>query len=432
MYYGWKIVGVSFLTHFISVGFIFYSYGVFFKEMLKEFGGSRLEVAIGLAIMNWAIGLTSPFLGRLLERVPIRNVMCTGAVALALGFFLASRVTAMWQFYVLLGSLMGIGSAFMGQLPSASLVANWFVGRRGMALGIATMGISFSGVVMAPVATELIFRYGWRTMFVIFGLIVLSTVLPAIWFFVIGRPEDIGLRPDGGAIAESEPGRKGSNEASPRVGSRSETIEAPIHRASTLELLKDRNFWAIAAFLAFNFCANGAILTHIIPHATDLGYSAKSAAYVLSAIASMGVVGKVIFGWITDRIDKRAASWIAISLQAIGTVLILRTEEYRGLLMAGGVFGLGMGGIVPLWGSMLGATYGRHVFGRVMGLMHPFMLPIHTLGVPFAGWVYDTRGNYDLAFKTFVFLYFIAGGALLAVRIPEVEPGTEGLGGEAA
>ena len=87
------------------------------------------------------------------------------------------------------------------------------------------------------------------------------------------------------------------------------------------------------------------------------------------------------------------------------------------------VFGLGMGGIVPLWGALIGAAFGRFAFGRVMGLMSPCMLPIQMLGVPFAGYVFDRTGSYEPAFRIFIALYGVAIGVLVFLRLPTQEPG---------
>jgi MFS family permease len=105
--------------------------------------------------------------------------------------------------------------------------------------------------------------------------------------------------------------------------------------------------------------------------------------------------------------------------------LILNVEEYGSLLLAGTVFGLGMGGVIPLWGALIGAGFGRQPFGRVMGLMSPVMLPIHVVGIPYAGWIYDRTGSYEIAFLTFIGVYALAMAALLLLRLPEVEPGSE-------
>jgi MFS family permease len=418
VFYGWKIVGITFLTHFISVGFIFYSYGAFFKALAGEFGGSRLGGRRIMKNMNVVAGLRSPFLGRAIDRGSVRVIMCVGAVLMAIGFVLLSRIAALWQFYTLLGTVLALGSTMLGALAGSTLVARWFVTRRGTALGIATMGISLSGLAMAPTATLLIAAIGWRTSFLVYG-VVTFLVVPAVWWLVVDRPEDLGLRPDGvpshGSASPSDPDGV-MHPAALDPGSAT--------GGGALAALRVPNFWVIGMVVALNFTANGAVLTHIIPHATDIGYAPLSASLVLSAMAGMGVVGKVLFGWVVDRIEKRIATGFAIGLQGAGVFLILNVTGYAPLLAAGAVFGLGMGGIVPLWGALIGASFGRQVFGRVMGLMSPVMIPVMSIGIPYAGWIFDRTGSYAIAFRTFIGVYALAGLVLAALRIPDVEPGS--------
>ena len=410
MFYGWRIVGVSFVTLFISVGFIFYSYGVFFKALTAEFGGSRLDVSIGLAVMSVAMGVLGPFLGRAVDKWSIRNIMLVGTVWMSVGFFMAARVTALWQFYLILGTVLGAGAAMIGQLPSSTLVANWFVRRRGMALGVATMGVSMSGVIMPPLSTRIIEAIGWRNAFYVYGLVAMAVLIPLVRSLVVNRPEDRGLMPDG----DDDP-----QHADPPLASVIREHEEADWR--TADILRDRDFWAITVVIGLCFFAMGATLTHTIPHATDMGFSASSAAFVLSVCALVGVIGKVLFGWIADHIDTRIALWAAIGFQAMGTILLMRAHTYPLLLAALGVFGLGMGGVVPIWGSLVGEVFGRASFGRVMGLMSPCMLPIQAFGVPYAGYVYDHTGSYDVAFRTFLVVYVLAAITLLSLRQREVD-----------
>lgn len=441
MFYGWKIVGVTFVTQFISIGFVFYSYGVFFKAVAEEFGATRFGVGVGLAFIQICTGLVSPMLGRALDRGHVRAIMLGGSVLMAVGFACASRVSSMLQFYAVLGLLLGLGQAMLGPVPSSTLVANWFVRRRGMALGIATMGISLSGVVMAPVSTRLIERLGVRQAFLIYGVLAVVLVMPVVWRYVVSRPEVMGLLPDGDAgsgqsvqppPAETISAPQSPEKAHDRPPVRHVSTDEAARRAassprpvvwSTGRLLREPNFWVLSLVIGINMCCNGATLTHIIPHATDLGFEPMSAALVLSSMAGLGVVGKVFFGWFTDAVDRRLAFWLCMGLQAVGVFLILGVTEYRVLLGAGAVFGFGMGGMVPIWGAMVGAVFGRLSFGRVMGLMAPCMLPLQMLGVPLAGRIYDVQGSYDLAFKLFIVMYLIAMVILIRLRIPEVEPG---------
>ncbi|MHC4428661.1 MAG: MFS transporter, partial [Planctomycetota bacterium] len=244
------------------------------------------------------------------------------------------------------------------------------------------------------------------------------------WFVIVNRPEDLGMAPDGGPAP-----RDGSVDAAEAAG-RPLALEGPLLDAalplewSVRDALQNRNFWVIAFVVSLNFCANGAVLTHIIPHGTDIGFDPLAAAWVLSTMAGLGVVGKVLFGWMVDRVPERAAVWAATGLQAVGVALILNVEAYRWLLIAGAIFGLGMGGLVPLWGALIGSGFGRHAFGRVMGLMTPVMVPVQIFGIPYAGWIYDRTGSYDIAFASFLGVYAFAGAVILFLRLPEVEPGT--------
>ncbi len=416
MYYGWKIVATTFVTNFITMGFIFYSYGVFFKALAADIGGSRLGISFGLTIMNIAAAIVAPFLGHALDRRSIRNIMCCGAVLMATGFFLASRMNTLWQYYILLGSFLGLGAVMMGGLAGSTLLANWFFRRRGTALGISTMAISLSGMVMAPVATQLIAANGWRYTFVIYGCVVLGLATPLVWLVIINRPEDIGLSPDG---VEHVPLTDRADVPEPMVplAPGDQITDIPVHvEWSALGTLRDTDFWSITITIALNFCAIGAILIHIVPHATDLGFSASKAAFVLSTMAGLGVAGKFMFGWLIDRIDTRYALWIAIGLQVAGTALVIVVRTYPALLVSGAIFGLGMGGIVPIQASLIAEVYGRRSFGRVMGLMGPCMLPFQAAGIPFAGYIFDQKESYTSAFLTFVALYLVAACALLLLH----------------
>lgn len=424
MFYGWKIVAVTFVTHFISVGFVFYSYSVIFKPIAEDLGGNRLGVSMGLAVMNIATGIFAPFLGYLLDHRSIRNIMSIGVVAMSLGFFLAAQMTALWQYYVILGTLMGLGAATIGGVPGSTLVSKWFVRKRGAALGVSTMGISLSGMIMAPLATVLITSIGWRMTFVVYGVTTLVLVLPLVWLIVVNRPEDLGLHPDG--AAGSRPNwvvtLNHEDEGLPPVvplAPGDQMIDHPAHfEWKGIGVLSQGVFWTMVFVVALNFFAMGATLTHMVPHATDLGYSGMQAAIILAASAGAGVIGKLLFGWVTDAIETRYAFWLAMAFQAAGELIFLFAETYTGLMFAGLVFGFGMGGVVPLWGSLVGEAYGRETFGRVMGLMNPCMLPLQVSGVPFAGWMFDRTGNYDAVFITFFAAYAIAAVILARFRSP--------------
>jgi MFS family permease len=404
-------VGVAFLVDFIAVGFFFYSYGVFFKAIAADLGsGTRFGVSLGLSISNLVGAAAAPFIGRAIDRVPVKRIMIAGAICVSAGFGLLSQIAAFWQYYLVLGTLLGLGGTLMGGLASSKLVANWFVARRGTAFGIATVGISLSGLLMPTAATWLVATVGWRGGFAVYGVCTLAVVVPLVARFVVDRPEAIGLQPDGDDPPED-------TTQPPRAADR---------MWRTGEILRSRNFWAIALPFALVLSALSAILVHLVPYADDLGIPAYRAAWVLSISAGMGVLGKIAFGWLFDRFDARAAVWLSFAMQLAGVLLLMRSRSYPGLLTAALVFGFGMGGVIPLHGSVAGAAFGRLSFGKVAGLLRPFQVPITALGVPLAGWIYDATGSYAVAFRIFAAVYVVAAMIVGGLRLGDGGPGAPG------
>jgi cyanate permease len=378
-FYGWRIVAAALVCQFVSAGFLFYSFGVFFKSVAAELGGSRLDVSLGLAAANVAGALSAPLIGRAVERGSARIVILGGSFACGAGYLLLGSAGALWQFYVVLATFVGVGTLALGNIPQAALVTRWFAAKRGTALGIATVGVSLSGLIMPTVATVLIHRFGWRVGYRVYATMAVVLVLPLVIWILVDRPEDLGLFPDG--TASPDP------------------TSAP--RFTTKEVVGSRAFWCIAITFGLAIFSVSAMLTHMVPHLTDIGLGPYRAASLLSLAAACGIVGKVVFGRIADTTDPRRAVWLSLGLQVVGAVMILSLRGLVPLTGAVVVFGFGMGGIVPLQSTLTAAAFGPDVFPRASGLMRPVMLPLSASGVPLAGWLFDRFGNYTAAFTTF-------------------------------
>lgn len=422
MYHGWKMVGVAFVTLFVSIGFQFYSYGVFMPALEAEFSSSRLSGSIGLVLMMLTMGLAGPYVAKAVDETSIRRIMIMGILLMATGFLLAARTTAMWQLHVILATTLGVGAAFSGIIPSQTLVANWFIRRRGMALGIATMGVSVAGIFMPLISTQLIEAFGWRYTFVVYAMIAVSVLMPVIYFLLGNRPEDQGMYPDG----ESQLGASPPYGLVESVGAfhteEQRTADAIHHQDWTfLQARQNVNFWAIAFSMAFNLHCIVAILMHMVWLGIDLGLSAFDAAVLLSLSAGVGIIGKMIFGAIADSVDTRIAVWLAIAFQMLGVSILSRSPDQTLLLAAVAIFGLGMGGIIPLWGSLIGEAFGRENFANIMGMMTPCTLPIRLSGLLIAGYIFDRTGSYTLAFQIFLGVYACAAVALLFLHKEDVD-----------
>jgi len=406
---GWRMVAVAFFVDFVAVGFFFYSYGVFFKAIATEFGDSRLSVALGMTVTSAVGAIAAPLVGRALDRFPLKRVIGVGATSMALGFLGLSQVDTQLQFYLVLGVFIGFGASSMGNLATSKLVANWFDRKRSTALGVAATGVSLSGVVMPYVSAEIIANYGWRNGFMVYGFFTFLVVVPLVLRLVVSRPEDVGLRPDGAL----------------QIDSTGAAVPLPTpRRPSMREVFRDRNFWVIVTTFSIIFSCMSTTLTHMVPRLTDMGHDLSLASLVMSLCAGLGIAGKLSFGWLGDRVPVRRVMLLVVVIQFAGQFIMYQAVGLSWFAFGAALFGYGVGGVVPMHGAIVGKTFGRERFGAVLGLMRPAMFPIQILGVPFAGWVFDTTGSYALAFQVLLGLYLVAGVAITFYRGPERLPTT--------
>jgi MFS family permease len=419
LFYGWRIVGTAFLCHFMGPGLVFYCYGVFFKPLQHLFGWSRLAVAGGLTVISLMTAIYSPLVARIMNRRGIRWTVTAGACILASGFLALRFTQSLWRYYATLGLPIAFGGLCMGALPANTLVANWFERNRGKALGAATAGLSLSGLVLVPAITAVVQRLGLLDTYLVIGLVILLVVVPPALSTIVDRPEDMGLGPDG-------EGRVPEEQADVPLMVPASTESAYLSRAdylrSSIAPLRQRIFWRLLFSFALVHASLGAILIHMIPHFTDLGFSRARAALALSFAAGAGVLGKVVFGYLSDHFGKKGAVILSFGVQAAGTLLLLTARSPTTLYSFSCLFGFGMGGVVPLQASVTADIFGRRAFASVSGLTNLFMVPIMVLGAPLAGWIYDHYGSYDPAWKIFLLNYSAAILLFLRVRVRRRTP----------
>ena len=159
-----------------------------------------------------------------------------------------------------------------------------------------------------------------------------------------------------------------------------------------------------------------ATLTHMVLRVSDLGYTVLQAAPILSFGAAAGFLGRSL--WLSGGSGRPPSGPLfGDRTQFLGRLGMLQTTDYALFALFATLFGFGMGGIVPLHGAIAGQVFGRENFGKVMGLMRPAMMPLQITGLPFAGWVFDRFGAYDLAFQVFLVLYGVSALCASALRI---------------
>jgi MFS family permease len=414
IYYGWRIVAVACLTHCLTVGCVFYSFGVFFTPLREEFGWSRAQLSWGFSSISIFGALYSPLVGRVVDRYGSRPSQLLGVLVLGGTFMWLSRVHSLVQYYCLLALLLSLGSSSLGPIPSNTAVAGWFLRRRGRALGLATAGISMGGVVFVPLSHVLIARFGWRNAFVTLGAIVIAAgLLPVA--LVMRKPPD-----------ELPPIERGA------PGGRSD-LPAELERSvSAREAVRDPNFWLIALAFSLTVMGLSAILLHQIPLLIDLGVDGSRAAFALGATAGVGVVGKLGFGALLDRFDQRKVIVGCFLLQAAGLLLLPFARVPAILVLYVLIYGYAMGGNATLQATILGECFGRLHYGAIAGRITPFIVLAQAAAVPLVGWIRDRTGTYLPAIGI-IFVSTVAAAVCISrLRLPPARvrahsPGTGGL-----
>ena len=403
IFYGWWIVAVAFVTHCVTTGIVFYSFGVFLTVLTDAFGWSRAEVSWGFSLVSLCGAIYAPLVGRAVDRFGPRVSQIVGALAMSAGFVLLRGIENKVAFYLLMGGLVSFGSTALGPLPSNTAVSNWFVALRGRALGIATAGISMGGVIFVPLTHLLIARLGWRDAFAALGVLIVAIVIPPVAWLMVRRPEDIGLRPDGGVRRSGE-----------HIG-----IEHEHERSVTpREAMRQRNFWLITAAFALTVMGLSATLLHQVSFLLDRGISGAAGAFTLGATAGVGVLGKLGFGYLLDHFGQRRVIVWCFGLQALGVVLLAATYSWPMLVLFVLVYGFAMGGNATLQATILGECFGRLYYGAIAGRMTPFIVIGQAVGVPLLGAVRDRCGSYVPAFGLVVGLNLLAMTLIARLEVP--------------
>ena len=237
-----------------------FTFGVFFKLLNQEFGWSRGDISQAFSISLFVMSLVFPFVGRLVDRFGARKVIIPSILLFGLGLMSLSLLSAkIWQLYavyILLG-LVGGGTA---PVPYSNVLSHWFDKRRGLALGIAMVGLGLGAFVMPSLAQMLIVPQGWRQAYIVFGLMVMVITIPIVGLFFKETPEMVGLRPDGDVINPNHP-----NTSEQKIG-----LSAQARQTHT--------FWILVGAFFLMSASVHELLIHLVPLLTDRGISPQLAA----------------------------------------------------------------------------------------------------------------------------------------------------------
>jgi len=374
-YYGYIVVAATFLIMMVNYG-IYYSFGVFFKPLVYEFGWTRATTS-GAFSLSWIVhGAAGLFIGPLYDRLGPRIVITLCGLLSGIGYLLITQVTEIWHIYLIYGVLIGIGSHTF--VPLMAVIAKLFVRRRTVMTGISTVGIGIGSLIVPPVANKIITTYDWRMSFIVLGVLVLVVVISAAQL----------LRQDIPQVEQLNNSKINAKEEKPELDSESCTFT---------EAITTRQFWIIFAMIfGFGFCIL-VIQVHIVPYATDLGISANSAALILATVGGASILGRIFLGSVGDRIGNRRSYISVFVMMALAILLLIPSRDEWSFYILAFIFGLAYGNGVAQESPLVAKVFGLASIGSILGVIVLGFGIGAAVGPVIAGYLFDITGSYQIA-----------------------------------
>lgn len=373
-FYGYIIVIAAFCI-MAAIWGTYFAFGVFFRPVMTEFGWTSAMTSGAFSLSQVLYGLMGIGTGALNDIFGPRIVLTVCGLLVGPGYFLMSRIDAIWQLYLFYGVIIGIGiSGFY--VPLLSTIARWFTKRRSMMTGIVLAGMGFGSLFMPPVANWLISVFNWRTSYIVMGVVVLVVVLTGAQFMRRNPFQNDLVRYENKKV--EEPGIK-------------------VWGLSLNEAIHTRQFWLVGAI---SFCRGFTwmvIIVHIVPHGIEIGITAATAANILATAGGLSTAGRVILGTAADRIGNRRALFIGFILISASLFWLTASADTWMLYLFAAVFGFGHGG-GALASPILARLFGLRSHGLIFGIIG-LCYSIGAAAGPFlAGYIFDTTADYRMGF----------------------------------
>lgn len=384
--YPWVVIGVAFVTVGVAFG-ARNAFAVFLIAVVEEFRWSRALASGALMVGSIMWTLVAPFIGVLLDRFGPRIVLPGGAIIMALGFAISGTAQTVWQFYLGMGVFVGVGFAALPMTSQATFLSNWFIRKRGMAIGTVASGIGLGILIVVPLTQRLIAAYGWRAAYFLLAGVLAAVVAPLNYFFQRQRPEQMNLRPDFGASPSQHAAR---HESAP-------SADGP----SLKTALRTLRFWLFAAGVLAGAIPLHMILIHVVAAMSDAGFSKELAAFGLGLIGLFTAPAMIFMGWLSDRIGRQISYALgSASLMAGIAALMMMADASQAWLFYAfpPLTALGFSSRQSLYPTIAADLFHGKSFGAIIGSVALFIGAGAGIGPWLGGAVHDWTGDYLWAF----------------------------------
>jgi MFS family permease len=393
-YSGWRVVIAACFGVMGGFGSLFvYTFTVFVKPLNAQFGWNRESISIGFAIAAMTVGVSSPLIGRLLDRFGPRRVILPSMTVFGCSVAsLALLRPGISQFYAtcFLIGIVGNGAA---HLAYARSISTWFEKRLGTALAFVMVGAGLGAMILPAIAQEVVTHSGWRTAYLSLGVLALLLGLPLSWRYIVER-----------ATTQSKMATTESSGLTWQQGARTYA------------------FWIIVAVLFVSSVSMNGAITHLSALLTDRGVSAGEAALCASILGGTSVLGRIGTGLLLDRFFGARVAFAVSLITAGGIFFLAYAHSFVGGGISAALIGIGAGGEAAITPYLLTRYFGLRGFSTLYGLTWTFYAAAGATGPVILGRAYDSTGSYVSFLVILAIALAIAGLAnLLLPKYPALD-----------
>ena len=411
-FFGWVVLSAVCSSQFVRNAAASLTIAVFVYPLYEDFGWSRTVIGLAATVGGLAAAVVSPGVGWLIDRYGARAVLVVSVILLGISTISLSRATfafsvagftipiAFWLAYgtgrVLFSSPLQIGASVV--------VSRWFIRLRGRASGILTLSHS-AGMIAFPLIAGLLIGGGgdWQRAWVVLGIIAWAVALIPVALFVVDKPEDVGLQPDGDSAADG--GADGASAAAEPEWTAREAMRTPA-------------LWILAVGTGALFLMQAGTNIHAAAYLRDLGLGQTTATLGITLNAAFLGIGGLAWGWTAERAPARFVMAAVAATMALGAALFVTVDSSAKALIYSALFGFGLGGMLSVPPVAYADYFGRRSLGVIRGVTEPFSTLGQAIGAALMGLVFDLGdAGYAPAFAGFA-----AIGALTAVAVLVAKP----------
>ncbi len=392
IYYGWFIVAAGLIIISLD-GILLYSFGIFVPYLEESFDASHLEISSLITIRNIFFAFSMIIAGRLIDKYNPKYVIFIGGLTAVLGMLFTATADNLWELTFYYAVLPGIGNGFF-YIPSLAIISRWFNEKRALAIGIATLGVPISGMIINPFDAWLISTVGLEPSLVILSLIILALLLFA--FVMRKAPET-----DNNAVSSKQEPEDDNS-------------------MGVMEAIKTKPFWVLYIIFFLGMNTFLIILINLFDYSIESGIDPLIASGAPAALAFGSIFGRLFFsGVLTKFMNNKQVLFTSYFLEALSILIIIFSQSVWAFYLFGFLFGFFYSGHMPIFPTILSKYFGTKYIGSIMGISATGFSLASITGPILAGYLHDTTGTHDITIIVAAAICFVTAASTFLITTPK-------------